>query len=267
MRLQVRGGSMRAARPRDRVAGPDPHVDGDRRGVARGGGGRGRDQRQRPSIDVYRSTGPGGQSVNTTDSAVRITHLPTGIVVTMQDESRSSRTAKALRVLRARIYEAERERQQAGLSATRKSQIGSGERAKKIRTYNYPDSRATDHRVKVTLNLEKVLPGGLDDFTEALQAEDRRRDARLVSTAALRASVTSSGAHRSTSARPPRPAAWTRLPASRIRFGVGRDRGSTLRLRPAAEHRRARRLSRGRWRSGHGTSRSPTSWASGASVG
>jgi peptide chain release factor 1 len=127
-------------------------------------------------IDVYRSTGPGGQSVNTTDSAVRITHLPTGIVVAMQDEkSQLQNKAKALRVLRARIYEGERERQQAELSAARKSQIGSGERAEKIRTYNYPDSRATDHRVKVTLNLEKVLPGGLDDFTEALQAEDRRR--------------------------------------------------------------------------------------------
>jgi len=127
-------------------------------------------------IDVYRSTGPGGQSVNTTDSAVRITHLPTGIVVAMQDEkSQLQNKAKALRVLRARIYEAERERQQAEHSATRKAQIGSGERAEKIRTYNYPDSRVTDHRVKVTLNLEKVLPGGLDDFTEALQAEDRRR--------------------------------------------------------------------------------------------
>ncbi len=127
-------------------------------------------------IDVYRSTGPGGQSVNTTDSAVRITHVPTGIVVAMQDEkSQLQNKVKALRVLRARIYEAERERQQAELSAARKSQIGSGERAEKIRTYNYPDSRVTDHRVKVTLNLEKVLPGGLDEFTDALQAEDRRR--------------------------------------------------------------------------------------------
>ncbi len=126
-------------------------------------------------IDVYRSTGPGGQSVNTTDSAVRITHMPTGIVVAMQDEkSQLQNRVKALRVLRARIYEAERERQQAELSAARKSQIGSGRRAEKIRTYNYPDSRVTDHRVKVTLNLEKVLPGGLDDFTDALQAEDRR---------------------------------------------------------------------------------------------
>jgi peptide chain release factor 1 len=127
-------------------------------------------------IDVYRSTGPGGQSVNTTDSAVRITHVPSGIVVAMQDEkSQLQNKQKALRVLRARLYEAERERQQAELSATRRSQVGSGERAEKIRTYNYPDSRVTDHRVKVTLNLEKVLPGALDEFTDALQEEDRRR--------------------------------------------------------------------------------------------
>jgi peptide chain release factor 1 len=102
--------------------------------------------------------------------------VPTGIVVAMQDEkSQLQNKAKALRVLRARLYEAERERRQAELSATRKSQIGSGDRSEKIRTYNYPDSRVTDHRVKVTLNLEKVLPGGLDDFTEALQSEERRR--------------------------------------------------------------------------------------------
>jgi len=134
-------------------------------------------------IDVYRSTGPGGQSVNTTDSAVRITHLPTGIVVAMQDEkSQLQNKTKALRVLRARLYEAERERQQAELSATRRSQVGSGERAEKIRTYNYPDSRVTDHRVKVTLNLEKVLPGGLDEFTDALQAEERRRALEVAAT-------------------------------------------------------------------------------------
>jgi peptide chain release factor 1 len=127
-------------------------------------------------VDVYRSTGPGGQSVNTTDSAVRITHLPTGVVVSMQDEkSQLQNRLKAMRVLRARLYELERERQQAELTAARRSQIGSGQRAEKIRTYNYPDSRVTDHRVKLTLNLEKVLPGGLDDFTDALQADDRRR--------------------------------------------------------------------------------------------
>src|SRR5215211_4103628 len=123
-------------------------------------------------IDVYRSTGPGGQSVNTTDSAVRITHLPTGVVVAMQDEkSQLQNKQKALRVLRARLYELERERQQAELSAQRRSQIGTGERAEKIRTYNFPESRVTDHRVKLTEHrLEQVLAGELDSFTEALQA-------------------------------------------------------------------------------------------------
>jgi peptide chain release factor 1 len=128
-------------------------------------------------VDVYRSTGPGGQSVNTTDSAVRITHLPTGLVVAMQDEkSQLQNKQKAMRVLRARIYELERAKQQAELSEARRSQIGSGERAEKIRTYNYPESRVTDHRVKVTSHqLDRVLEGELDEFTEALAAEDRRR--------------------------------------------------------------------------------------------
>jgi peptide chain release factor 1 len=127
-------------------------------------------------IDVYRSTGPGGQSVNTTDSAVRITHLPTGLVVAMQDEkSQLQNKTKALRVLRARLYELERERQQAELSAQRKSQIGGGERAEKIRTYNFPENRLTDHRIKLTVHqLDRILQGELDDFTDALQAEDRR---------------------------------------------------------------------------------------------
>jgi peptide chain release factor 1 len=128
-------------------------------------------------IDVYRSTGPGGQSVNTTDSAVRITHLPTGIVVSMQDEkSQLQNKQKAMRVLRARLYEAERERQQAELAATRRSQVGTGERAEKIRTYNFPDNRITDHRVKHTVRrLDQVLEGDLEEFTDALQAEERRR--------------------------------------------------------------------------------------------
>ncbi len=128
-------------------------------------------------IDVYRSTGPGGQSVNTTDSAVRITHVPTGIVVAMQDEkSQLQNKTKALRVLRARLYEAERERQQAEEAATRRSQIGSGRRAEKIRTYNFPENRLTDHRVHHTVHrLDKILEGELDEFTEALAADDRRR--------------------------------------------------------------------------------------------
>jgi peptide chain release factor 1 len=128
-------------------------------------------------IDVYRSTGPGGQSVNTTDSAVRITHLPTGLVVAMQDEkSQLQNKTKALRVLRARLLELERRRQEEELSAQRRSQIGGGERSEKVRTYNYPESRVTDHRVKVTVHqLERVLDGELGEFTEALTAEERRR--------------------------------------------------------------------------------------------
>jgi peptide chain release factor 1 len=128
-------------------------------------------------IDVYRSTGPGGQSVNTTDSAVRVTHQPTGIVVAMQDEkSQLQNKTKALRVLRARLYELERSRQQAEQAAARRSQIGSGERAEKVRTYNFPENRLTDHRVHLTVHrLDKILEGELDEFTDALAAEERRR--------------------------------------------------------------------------------------------
>jgi peptide chain release factor 1 len=128
-------------------------------------------------IDVYRSTGPGGQSVNTTDSAVRITHLPTGIVVSMQDEkSQLQNKDKAMRVLRARLYDRELERQRAERDAARNLQIGTGERAEKIRTYNFPENRVTDHRIKLTTHqLDRVLQGELEPFTDALTAEERQR--------------------------------------------------------------------------------------------
>jgi peptide chain release factor 1 len=127
-------------------------------------------------VDVYRSSGPGGQSVNTTDSAVRITHRPTGIVVSMQDEkSQLQNREKALRVLRARLYERELARQQAEIAADRRAQVGTGERSQKIRTYNFPQGRVTDHRVKLTVhNLDEVLAGDLHEFTDALAAEEKR---------------------------------------------------------------------------------------------
>ena len=128
-------------------------------------------------IDVYRSSGPGGQSVNTTDSAVRVTHRPSGIVVSMQDEkSQLQNREKALRVLRARLYERALEEQQAELAADRRSQVGTGDRAEKIRTYNYGERRVTDHRIKFTVhNLDQVLEGELDELTDALQSDEKRR--------------------------------------------------------------------------------------------
>jgi peptide chain release factor 1 len=127
-------------------------------------------------IDVYRSSGPGGQSVNTTDSAVRITHKPTGLVVSMQDEkSQLQNRDKAMRVLRARLLEQELATQQAEVAAERVAQVGTGERAYKIRTYNFPQDRVTDHRVKLTKGeVARVLAGELDDFTAALEAEEKR---------------------------------------------------------------------------------------------
>jgi len=127
-------------------------------------------------IDVYRSSGPGGQSVNTTDSAVRITHEPTGVTVSMQDEkSQLQNREKALRVLRARLLERETAARQAEQAADRRAQVGSGERSEKIRTYNFPQDRVTDHRVKLTKgDLARILDGELDGFTAVLEAEEKR---------------------------------------------------------------------------------------------
>jgi peptide chain release factor 1 len=126
-------------------------------------------------VDVYRSSGPGGQGVNTTDSAVRITHLPTGLVVTCQDErSQIKNRAKALRVLRARLLEQAQEEQRTQIAAARKSQVGTGERSERIRTYNFPQGRVTDHRVGVTVHrLPGVLEGDLDELVDALLAAER----------------------------------------------------------------------------------------------
>jgi peptide chain release factor 1 len=128
-------------------------------------------------IDVYRSSGPGGQSVNTTDSAVRITHKPSGIVVSMQDEkSQLQNRERAMRVLRARLYERALAEQQAAVAASRAAQVGTGERAEKIRTYNFPERRVTDHRIGLRLhNLDEILLGELDELTARLQDDEKRR--------------------------------------------------------------------------------------------
>jgi peptide chain release factor 1 len=126
-------------------------------------------------IDVFRASGPGGQSVNTTDSAVRITHIPTGVVVSQQDEkSQHKNRAKAMKILRSRLYDAERQRLDAERAASRKGQVGSGDRSERIRTYNYPQSRVTDHRINLTLyNLAEVMEGrALDEVVDALIADD-----------------------------------------------------------------------------------------------
>ena len=125
---------------------------------------------------MYRSSGPGGQSVNTTDSAVRITHIPSGIVVSQQDEkSQHKNKAKAMKILLARLYDQERQIQNAKIASTRKNQVGTGDRSERIRTYNYPQGRVTDHRINLTLHkIEKIIEGeGLDEIIDNLILKDR----------------------------------------------------------------------------------------------
>ena len=126
-------------------------------------------------VDVYRSQGPGGQSVNTTDSAVRLTHIPTGLIVTCQDEkSQLQNKEKAFRILRARLYQMRLDEQQAAVSGARRAQVGTGERSEKIRTYNFKENRVTDHRLGLTLKrLDQVLEGDLDEFVEAMAAKEQ----------------------------------------------------------------------------------------------
>ena len=171
-----RGRPPRPAHPRHGIVGTDPHVDGD--------GDRppeadeveiNIDEERDLRIDVKRSSGPGGQSVNTTDSAVRITHLPTGLVVEIQDEkSQHKNKAKAMSVLRSRLYDLELQKQREADSVTRRSMIGAGDRSDKVRTYNFPQDRVTDHRIGKSLhNLPAVMDGELDDLIDALQMADQ----------------------------------------------------------------------------------------------
>ncbi|MEE8558652.1 MAG: peptide chain release factor 1 [Myxococcota bacterium] len=135
------------------------------------------DEQKDLRIDVYRSSGPGGQSVNTTDSAVRITHLPSGLVVTCQDEkSQHKNRARAMKILRSRLFDLEHRRQQEERAEKRRGQIGTGDRSERIRTYNFPQNRVTDHRIQLTLHkLEAVLDGNLDELIEAIRIQAMER--------------------------------------------------------------------------------------------
>ena len=174
-RLKFESGVHRVQRvPVDRERRPDPHVAATVAVLPEAEEVDVQIEDKDLRIDVYRSSGPGGQSVNTTDSAVRITHLPTGLVVIQQDEkSQHKNKAKALKVLRTRLYELERERLAGERAGARKSMVGSGDRSERIRTYNFPQGRVTDHRINLTLHrLPEILEGQLDELIGALIAED-----------------------------------------------------------------------------------------------
>ena len=175
--LKFESGVHRVQRvPDDRSERPHPHVGGDGRGAARGRGGRrARSTPKDLRIDVYRSSGPGGQGVNTTDSAVRITHIPTGLVVTCQDERSQlkNKATRRMKVLQTRLLDRAHSEQDAKLAAERRSMVGSGDRSAKIRTYNFPQQRVTDHRINFTThNLSAVLDGELDELIDALRKAD-----------------------------------------------------------------------------------------------
>jgi len=172
----VAGGQCGRRGSEDEAGGRNRAPGASGAGVAGGGERQCEGQESGAGIECFRASGPGGQSVNTTDSAVRITHLPTGIVVSQQDEkSQHKNRAKAMKILRARLYDAERARVESERAAARKVQVGSGDRSERIRTYNFPQGRVTDHRISLTLyKLDRVMAGeALDEVIDALVSEDQ----------------------------------------------------------------------------------------------
>ena len=228
-------------------------------------------------IDVFRSTGPGGQSVNTTDSAVRITHKPTGLVVSCQDEkSQLQNKDKALRILRSRLLQIEQERQHAELSAARREQVKGGGRSEKIRTYNFKENRVTDHRIGLTVHaLDRVLGGELDEIVDALAADERARQLGAILSRWRRRGARCAARSRPRSPRAasrtptPKPASWSRKRRATTRRSGWRSPTSSAPTRAelaAARHVRAARcaVSRCSTCSARGRSAGSISWSTAA---